>query len=165
MDACAVRRTGKWSSRLLDHWWNQWPTVVRISRKVIALDDTTSAGAVQPQEILRDYSITRQLLRTGIKTTQRNLFGYRWSNKGPRQIEADTLEVGWHPRMWSGGGANARAPEVYRGLIDGDELTAAYSHNARFDGRPNSVNFITLTWVCPCPLIASFSFSSNRIDE
>ena len=124
-----------------------------LAERSIALDDTTSAGAVQPQEILRDYSITRQLLRTGIKTTQRNLFGYRWSlHKGPRQIEADTLEVGWHPRMWSGGGANARAPEVYRGLIDGDELTAAYSHNARFDGRPNSVNFITLDLGVPVPV-------------
>ena len=124
-----------------------------LAERWIALDDTTSAGAVQPQEILRDYSITRQLLRTGIKTTQRNLFGYRWSlHKGPRQIEADTLEVGWHPRMWSGGGANARAPEVYRGLIDGDELTAAYSHNARFDGRPNSVNFITLDLGVPVPV-------------
>ena len=124
-----------------------------LAERWIALDDTTNAGAVQPQEILRDYSITRQLLRTGIKTTQRNLFGYRWSlHKGPRQIEADTLEVGWHPRMWSGGGANARAPEVYRGLIDGDELTAAYSHNARFDGRPNSVNFITLDLGVPVPV-------------
>ena len=119
----------------------------------IALDDTTKAGAVQPQEIPRDYSITRQLLRTGIATTQRNLFGYRWSlHKGPRQIEADTLEVGWHPRMWPGGGANSRAPEVYRGLIDGDELTAAYRHNARFDGRPNSVNFITLDLGVPVPV-------------
>ena len=119
----------------------------------IALDDTTKVGAVQPQEIPRDYSITRQLLRTGIATTQRNLFGYRWSlHKGPRQIEADTLEVGWHPRMWPGGGANARAPEVYRGLIDGDELTAAYRHSARFDGRPNSVNFITLDLGVPVPV-------------
>jgi hypothetical protein len=119
----------------------------------IALDDTTKVGAVQPQEIPRDYSITRQLLRTGIATTPRNLFGYRWSlHKGPRQIEADTLEVGWHPRMWPGGGANARAPEVYRGLIDGDELTAAYRHSARFDGRPNSVNFITLDLGVPVPV-------------
>ena len=54
--------------------------------------------------------------------------------------------------MWPEEGANARAPEVYRGLIDGDELTAAYRHNARFDGRPNSINFITLDLGVPVPV-------------
>lgn len=119
----------------------------------IALDDTSNAGSIQPQEVPRGHTLTRQLLRTGIATTQRNVFGYRWSlHKGPRQIEADTLEVGWHPRLWPGGGTDAFAPEVYRGLVDGDELTAAYQHNARFDGRPNSVNFITIDLGVPVPV-------------
>lgn len=110
----------------------------------IALDDTTRPGAVQPQEIPAGRSVTRQLVRTGIATTQRNLFGYRWSlHKGPRQIEADTLEVGWHPRFWRGGGVNVFATEVMRGLVDGDELAAAWTHKARSDGRPNGVQFIT----------------------
>lgn len=124
-----------------------------IAERWIALDDTSKIGAVQSQEIPRRHTVTRQLLRTGIATTQRNVFGYRWSlHKGPRQIEADTLEVGWHPRLWPGGGANAYSPEVYRGLIDGDELTSAYTHNARFDGRPNSVSFITLDLGVPVPV-------------
>ena len=119
----------------------------------IALDDTVRSGAIQPRAISLGHTVTRQLVRTGIATTQRNLFGYRWSlHKGPRQIEADTLEVGWHPRLWLGGGANALAPEVMRGLVDGDELTAGYTHRARADGRPNSAQFITLDLGVPVPV-------------
>ncbi len=119
----------------------------------IALDDSVRAGAIQPRAIPLGHTVTRQLVRTGIATTQRNLFGYRWSlHKGPRQIEADTLEVGWHPRLWLGGGTNALAPEVMRGLVDGDELTASFAHRARADGRPNSVQFITLDLGVPVPV-------------
>ena len=42
-----------------------------------------------------------------------------------------------------------------RGLIDGDELTAAYERT-RFDGRLNSVNFITLDLAC-VPIDNDFS--------
>lgn len=119
----------------------------------IALDDSVRAGAIQPRAIPLGHTVTRQLVRTGIATTQRNLFGYRWSlHKGPRQIEADTLEVGWHPRLWLGGGTNALAPEVMRGLVDGDELTASFAHRARADGRPNSAQFITLDLGVPVPV-------------
>ncbi len=119
----------------------------------IALDDSARAGAIQPRAIPLGHTVTRQLVRTGIATTQRNLFGYRWSlHKGPRQIEADTLEVGWHPRLWLGGGTNALAPEVMRGLVDGDGLTAGYTHRARADGRPNSAQFITLDLGVPVPV-------------
>ncbi len=119
----------------------------------IALDDSVRIGAIQPRAIPLGHTVTRQLVRTGIATTQRNLFGYRWSlHKGPRQIEADTLEVGWHPRLWLGGGSNARADEVMRGLVDGDELTASFTHRARADGRPNSVRFITLDLGVPVPV-------------
>ena len=119
----------------------------------IALDDSVHSGAIQPRAIPLGHTVTRQLVRTGIATTQRNLFGYRWSlHKGPRQIEADTLEVGWHPRLWLGGGSNALASEVMRGLVDGDGLTAGYTHRARADGRPNSVQFITLDLGVPVPV-------------
>ena len=119
----------------------------------IALDDSAHVGAIQPRAIPLGHTVTRQLVRTGIATTQRNLFGYRWSlHKGPRQIEADTLEVGWHPRLWLGGGTNASAPEVMRGLVDGDELTASFAHRARADGRPNSAQFITLDLGVPVPV-------------
>ena len=119
----------------------------------IALDDTVRSGAIQPRAIPLGHTVTRQIVRTGIATTQRNLFGYRWSlHKGPRQIEADTLEVGWHPRLWQGGGTNALAAEVMRGLVDGDELTAAFTHRARADGRPNSTQFITLDLGVPVPV-------------
>jgi hypothetical protein len=115
------------------------------AERSIALDDTTESGSLRPQKIIPGHTVTRQLIRTGIATTQRNLFGYRWSlHKGPRQIEADTLEVGWHPRLWRGGGANAFVPEQMRGLVDGDELTAAFIHRERADGNLNSVQFLTL---------------------
>ena len=124
-----------------------------VAERWIALDDSAHAGAIQPRAIPLDHTVTRQIVRTGIATTQRNLFGYRWSlHKGPRQIEADTLEVGWHPRLWLGGGTNAAAPEVMRGLVDGDELTAAFAHRARADGRPNSTQFITLDLGVPVPV-------------
>ena len=119
----------------------------------IALDDSVRTGAIQPRAIPLGHTVTRQLVRTGIATTQRNLFGYRWSlHKGPRQIEADTLEIGWHPRLWQGGGTNALAAEVMRGLVDGDELTASFTHRARADRRPNSVQFITLDLGVPVPV-------------
>ncbi len=119
----------------------------------IALDDSATTGAIQPREIPPGHSVTRQLVRSGIATTQRNFFGYRWSlHKGPLQIEADTLEVGWHPRMWRAGGVNALATEVMRGLVDGDELTTAFTHKARLDGRPNTVRFITLDLGVPVPI-------------
>ena len=119
----------------------------------IALDDSVRTGAIQPRAIPLGHTVTRQIVRTGIATTQRNLFGYRWSlHKGPRQIEADTLEVGWHPRLWQGGGTNALAAEVMRGLVDGDGLTAGFTHRARADRRPNSVQFITLDLGVPVPV-------------
>ncbi len=119
----------------------------------IALDDTVRSGAIQPRAIPLGHTVTRQIVRTGIATTQRNLFGYRWSlHKGPRQIEADTLEIGWHPRLWQGGGTNALAAEVMRGLVDGDGLTAGFTHKARADRRPNSVQFITLDLGVPVPV-------------
>ena len=119
----------------------------------IALDDGVRPGAVQPREIPRGHTVTREVVRTGGLTIQRNLFGYRWSlHKGPRQIEADTLLVGWHPRLWQGGGANASAAEFMRGLFDGDELVAAFQHRARADQRPNGIAYFTLDLGVPVPI-------------
>ena len=39
-----------------------------------------------------------------------------------------------------------------RGLVDGDKLTASFTHRARADGRPNSVQFITLDLGVPVPV-------------
>ncbi len=119
----------------------------------IALDDAVRPGAVQPMEIPPGHTVTRELVRTGGLTSQRNLFGFRWSlHKGPRQIEADTLIVGWHPRLWQSGGANASAQEFMRGLFDGDELVAAFQHRARADQRPNGITYFTLDLGVPVPI-------------
>ena len=40
----------------------------------------------------------------------------------------------------------------WRGLVDGDELTASFTHRARADRRPNSVQFITLDLGVPVPV-------------
>lgn len=110
----------------------------------IALDDSTRQGAVQPREILPGQNVLRERVRSLGFTTQRNIFGYKWSfNKGRVAMEADTLLVGWHPRVWRGGGTDASASN-HRGLVDGDELTPAFTHNPPGDGRPSSITWFTL---------------------
>jgi hypothetical protein len=119
----------------------------------IALDDTARSGAVQPLQIPQGWSVTREQLRSGAASAHRNLFGYRWAfTKGPRLLESDTLTVGWHPRLWNAGGANANAPAVQRGLIDGDGLAAGFTHRGRADGLPNGVTFFTLDLGVPVPI-------------
>lgn len=119
----------------------------------IALDDTVRPGSVQPVEIPRNWSVTREIVRSGAVTTLRNLFGYRWaSTKGPRLLESDTLRVGWHPRMWQSGGTNANAPGTMTSLVDGDVLAAAFTHRGRADGLPNSQTFFTFDLGVPVPV-------------
>lgn len=119
----------------------------------IALDDTARAGAVQPRAVPEDWSVMREVVRSGIQSAQRNLFGYRWAlTKGPRLLEADTLDVGWHPRLWQAGGENASATAVMRGLVDGDELAAGFTHAERKDGLRNAETFFTLDLGVPVPI-------------
>jgi len=119
----------------------------------IAFDDTSRPGALLPQEVPPGHSVVRQAVRSGTATMQRNLFDYRWTRtKGPRLLEADTLQVGWHPRMWQSGGANVNASPHMLGLIDGDVLTSGFTHRAKVDGRPNAVTFFTLDLGVPVPV-------------
>ncbi len=119
----------------------------------IALDDTVRPGAVLPLQIPRGWSVTREQVRSGAVSAQRDLFGYRWAfTKGPRLLESDTLSVGWHPRMWQSGGVDATAGPTMRGLVDGDGLAAGFTHNGRSDGLPNGVTFFTLDFGVPVPI-------------
>jgi hypothetical protein len=119
----------------------------------IALDDTVRPGALQPLQIPRGWSVTREQVRTGAASAQKNLFGYRWAfTKGPRLLESDTLSVGWHPRMWQAGGVNATSGPTMRGLVDGDGLAAGFTHNRRSDGLANAVTFFTLDFGVPVPI-------------
>jgi len=134
----------------------------------IALDESVRPGSVQPREIPPGHSLVRELVRTGGTSSQRNFFGYRWAwNKGPLQLEADTLEVNWHPRMWRSGGVDAGIVSIMRGLVDGDELTSAFTHKARADGRPNGSIFFTLDLGIPVPVdsVVFFPPQSGLTDD
>jgi len=134
----------------------------------IALDESVIPGAVQPREIPPGHSLVREVVRTGGTSSQRNFFGYRWAwTKGPLQLEADTLEVNWHPRMWRSGGVDAGILSIMRGLVDGDGLASAFTHKARIDGRPNGVTFFTLDLGIPVPVdsVVFFPPQSGLTDD
>ena len=98
----------------------------------IALDDSTRDGALQLQEIPSDQNVLGERVRLSA-VTPRNIFQFKWTvNKGRYALEADTLLLGWHPRVWYGGGANATGS---RTLVDGDELTP---------GLTTASNWVTL---------------------
>ncbi len=107
----------------------------------IALDDTTRPGAVQLQEIPAKLNILRERVRSSA-VLPRNLFEYRWSfNRGRLGMEGDTLLLGWHPRLWIGGAAEASG---LRTLVDGDELTPAFTNPQPAANRIAPETWITL---------------------
>ena len=108
------------------------------AKQWIALDDSVHPGAVQPFQITHEFNVLREPVRSAVVSTQRNLFGWRWTlHKGPRLIEADTLQVGWHPRIWNAGGENAKALPTEVNLVDGDEITAALSFRQNTTQKKN----------------------------
>jgi hypothetical protein len=118
------------------------------AKQWIALDDSVNPGAVQPLQISHEFNVMRETVRSAAVSTQRNLFGWRWTlHKGPRLIEADTLQVGWHPRLWNAGAENAKALSTELNLVDGDEITAAlsFSQNStqKKNGTPSGIKFMT----------------------
>jgi hypothetical protein len=127
-----------------------------VQKQWIALEDTSRPGSVQPVRITKELNLMRERQRSELSTELRNLFNYRWAtNKGPLVIEADTLQVGWHPRLWVGGNANANARstrEIMSGVVDGDELTAGFNHLERTDGQPNNQIFFTFDLGVPVPV-------------
>lgn len=128
------------------------------AERMIALDDTSRIGSIQPQEIPRGHSVLRELVRTTGISSQRNVFGYTWNfSKGPITLEGDTLALGWNPRMWDGGGREAITVAISRGLVDGDGLSPAFLHAKRDDGLPTIDKFFTLDLGIPVP-IDSVSF-------
>lgn len=107
----------------------------------IALDDTTRPGAMQLQKIPTGLNVLRERVRSSA-VIPRNIFEYKWSfNRGRYAMEIDTLLVGWHPRLWQGGAANANG---IRSLVDGDELTPSFTSSPPAADRPSPVTWITL---------------------
>jgi hypothetical protein len=124
----------------------------------IALDDTTRAGSIQPQEIPRGHNVLREVTRTTGLQSSKNVFGYTYNlSKGPITLEGDTLKLGWNPRMWDAGGREAGTIAISRGLFDGDGLTPAFLHAERVDGTPTLDKYFTIDMGIPVP-IDSVSF-------
>ena len=120
----------------------------------IALDDSTHPGAVQLQEIPTGINVLRERVRSSA-VTPRNIFEYKWSfNRGRLGMEADTLYLGWHPRLWQGGAAEATG---IRSLVDGDELTPSFTNAQPATDRPSPVTWITVDLGVPLA-IDSLSF-------
>jgi len=113
----------------------------------IALSDSVRAGSVQPREISPGSNVLRGLVRATGVASQVNIFDYPWAfSKDPDRLEMDNQLVGWNPRMWGGSLAEMR------GLVDGDELSAAFEHPPTLDGRPNATVFFTLDLGVPLAL-------------
>jgi hypothetical protein len=107
----------------------------------IALDGATRPGALQLFAIPPGHNVLRERVRVS-GFTPRNIFEYKWSfNRGRYRIEADTLLLGWHPRLWQGGLAEAQG---IRSLVDGDELTIAFTNSQPAIDRPSALTWITL---------------------
>ncbi len=120
----------------------------------IALDDSTHPGAVQLQEIPTGINVLRERVRSSA-VTPRNICEYKWSfNRGRLGMEADTLYLGWHPRLWQGGAAEATG---IRSLVDGDELTPSFTNAQPATDRPSPVTWITVDLGVPLA-IDSLSF-------
>jgi hypothetical protein len=121
----------------------------------IALDDTTRPGAVQLQELPAGINLLRERVRSSA-VTPRNIFLYKWSfNRGRLGMEGDTLHLGWHPRLWQGGAAEATG---IRSLVDGDELTPSFTNSQPAADRPSAVVWFTLDLGVPLPIDSASFF-------
>lgn len=119
------------------------------AQRWIALDDSTRPGAVQLRQIPAGLNVLRERVRFSAEIP-RNIFEYKWSfNRGRYRIEGDTLLVGWHPRLWLGGAAEAQG---IRSLVDGDELNTSFTNAQPAADRPSPITWITLDLGVPLAL-------------
>lgn len=124
------------------------------AQRFIALDDSTRPGALQLQELPAGINLLRERVRFSAEIP-RNIFGYKWSfNRSRYRIEGDTLLLGWHPRLWIGGGAAAQG---IRSLVDGDELNPSFTNAQPAADRVAPETWITIDLGVPLP-VDSVSF-------
>lgn len=86
-----------------------------LAARWVALDDTTTAGSIQPKE-LRPW----ENIMVGPEAGD-NLFGFQW-HRAQTGMEFAGKELGLHPRVWSAAGSAASGPALL--LLDGQEETA-----------------------------------------
>lgn len=152
MMAVALLQTAAWAQQGPSAWviggkrGEPWSAV---AWRWIALEDTTRPGALQPIQIPPDLNVLGERVRTNLQLP-RNLFGYKWSTQRSRYgMEVDTLLIGWHPRIWRDGSATALG---VRTLIDGDEMTVAFTHAPATAGARSEVTWWTLDLGVPVPI-------------
>ncbi|MFA6110509.1 MAG: hypothetical protein WDA75_17235, partial [Candidatus Latescibacterota bacterium] len=115
----------------------------------IALEDTTRPGSLRLQQLPAGHNLLGERVRENINLP-RNVFGYKWTTKRGRYgMEVDTLLIGWHPRIWQGGAAEATG---LRTLIDGDELTATWVYALSATQQRTDVTWFTLDLGVPVPI-------------
>jgi hypothetical protein len=107
----------------------------------IALDDSTRPGALQLHQIPPNQNVLRERVRLSAQIP-RNIFEYNWAfGRGRFAMEANSLVIGWNPRLWQKGTAEAAG---VRALVDGDELTPAFTLNPAAGGKPSAETWFTL---------------------
>lgn len=115
----------------------------------IALEDTTRPGSMRLQQLSAGQNLLGEQVRENINIP-RNVFGYKWTSmRGRYGMEVDTLLIGWHPRIWQGGGAEATG---LRTLLDGDELTAVWVYALTGTQQRTDVTWFTLDLGVPIPI-------------
>ena len=90
------------------------PSWSELARRWVALDDTTTPGAIQPKELMPDEN----MLHGEAQAT--NIFGFAW-HEAKTGLEALGKELGLNPRVWGGGGLTALQADL---ILDGDEVTS-----------------------------------------
>lgn len=152
--APALARAEEW---LVGRGHRPW---AEFQERWLALDDSTAPGAIQPRQIQPGENV----LRTGPPNPGAkgiaNAFGYAWSFKrGDLYMALESLETGWNPRLWAGGGTAAAGNPA---LIDGVEDLSALFTEAPITGRPNADEWHTLDLAIPVPIDSVAFFPPQR---
>jgi hypothetical protein len=117
--------------------------------KWIAFEDTTQPGTMRLPRLPEGMNLLGDRLRADINTP-RNMLGYKWVTKRGRYgMAVDTVNIGWHPRTWQGGAAEATG---LRTLLDGDEITATWIYGPSATQTRTDVTWFTFDLGVPIPI-------------
>ncbi len=126
----------------------------------LALDDSTVRGSVQPRQVRPGENILHAGPPNPSANGMTTVFGYVWSfRRGELYMNMDGYEVGWNPRLWSGGSATAAGNPA---LVDGVEDLSALFTEAPITGRPNPDDWYTVDLAIPVPVDSVAFFPPQR---
>ncbi|MEW6755433.1 MAG: FlgD immunoglobulin-like domain containing protein [Candidatus Latescibacterota bacterium] len=116
----------------------------------IGLDDSTVAGAIQPYRVRPGENVLRHPSSGSEPEKLTGLFGYIWGfTRGELYRGYHEQELGWNPRLWSGGAAEATGSGA---LVDGIENAPALFVEAPTSGRPTGDYWFTVDLGIPVPV-------------